>query len=249
MDQTKIGKLIAKLRKEQGLTQRELGDKVGVGFKAVSKWERGLTCPDISIINELSKILGITSDELLTGELSKEHKINTKHNPKLNKIVLFTIPILLLITITIFIILKINNNRVEVYELASNSDEYYVEGKVVFNKECTEIYINKLLFYDKEFKNEIIKNYEYTITSGNNNILSYGYISIIPLLSTEMSIFEFSNDFRINYTIDIETNINEIVNNGLNLNITFLNKNEEYTKKSISMTLNRYKKWIHLLGS
>jgi len=242
MDQTKIGKLIAKLRKEQGLTQRELGDKVGVGFKAVSKWERGITCPDISIINELSKILGITSDELLTGELSKEHKTNTKHNPKLNKIVLFTIPISLLITITIFIILKINNNRVEVYELASASDEYYVEGKIIFNNDKMEIYVNKLLFYDKEFKNIIIKNYEYLMVSSDDIILSYGYIPTIQSLNYETKVSEFSNIFIINYNINIEFDKNKIINNGLTLIITFLDKNDNLIKKNIPMTLSTYKK-------
>ena len=72
MDNKKIGKLIADLRKKQGLTQQELGDKVGVGFRAVSKWERGITLPDITIINEVSRILGISSDELLAGELNTQ---------------------------------------------------------------------------------------------------------------------------------------------------------------------------------
>ena len=72
MDQEKIGKLIAKQRKMKGLTQQQLGDMVGVGYRAVSKWETGLTMPDISNINELCKILDITSDELLKGELNKK---------------------------------------------------------------------------------------------------------------------------------------------------------------------------------
>ncbi len=242
MDQTKIGKLIAKLRKEKGLTQRELGDKVGVGFKAVSKWERGITCPDISIINELSKILGITSDELLTGELSKEHQTNNKNTQKLTKNFLFIIPILLLINITIFIILKINNNRVAVYELASNSAEYYVEGKIIFNNDKMEIYVNKLLFYDKEFKKEIIKNYEYAIPSGSHNILNYGYISATQLLPSQMPISEFSNNFRTEHAINIEFDINKIVNNGITMNMIFLDENENLIEKSIPMSLNKYKK-------
>ena len=65
MDNKRIGKLISELRKKKGLTQQELGDKVGVGFRAVSKWENGVTLPDISIISELSKVLGINVDQLL----------------------------------------------------------------------------------------------------------------------------------------------------------------------------------------
>ena len=66
MDNIKIGKSIAHLRKEKGLTQEELGDKVGVGFRAVSKWERGLTLPDICIIQELATTLGVKVDYLLS---------------------------------------------------------------------------------------------------------------------------------------------------------------------------------------
>lgn len=66
MDNRRIGNLISELRKKKGLTQQELGDMVGVGFRAVSKWERGITIPDISIISELSRILGINVDYLLS---------------------------------------------------------------------------------------------------------------------------------------------------------------------------------------
>lgn len=76
MDNQRIGRLITELRKQKGLTQQELGDQVGVGFRAVSKWERGLTLPDISIISDLSKILGISTDYLLSPSsyYSQQHK-------------------------------------------------------------------------------------------------------------------------------------------------------------------------------
>ena len=93
MDNKKIGKLIADLRKKNGLTQQELGDKVGVGFRAVSKWERGITLPDISIINELSDILGISSNELLAGKVTKEIKTKPKISKKLK--IILSISILL----------------------------------------------------------------------------------------------------------------------------------------------------------
>lgn len=81
MDSKEIGKLIKKLRMNKGLTQQELGDKVGVGFRAVSKWESGLTLPDISIISELSKILGVKSDYLLCPSAYYCHQPK-KHSKK-----------------------------------------------------------------------------------------------------------------------------------------------------------------------
>ena len=60
----KIGEKIALARKEKGLTQKELGDKLFVTDKAVSKWERGLSLPDISLFDKLSKVLDIDMTEL-----------------------------------------------------------------------------------------------------------------------------------------------------------------------------------------
>lgn len=71
MNQEKTGLFIAQLRKEKAMTQRELAARLGITDKAVSKWERGLGCPDISLLNSLSEILGVTTSELLNGERHK----------------------------------------------------------------------------------------------------------------------------------------------------------------------------------
>ena len=74
MDQEKIGKFIATCRKEQNLTQEQLAEKLGITYKAVSKWECGKGLPDASIMMELCKILKITVNDLLSGEkVDKEH--------------------------------------------------------------------------------------------------------------------------------------------------------------------------------
>ena len=63
-----IGKRISEQRKSKGLKQDELAEKLLVSPQAVSKWENDLSCPDISVLPELSRILGITVDELLSGK-------------------------------------------------------------------------------------------------------------------------------------------------------------------------------------
>lgn len=63
-----IGNRIAKFRKVKGMTQEELASKLGVSAQAVSKWENDNSCPDISLLPELSRVLGVTTDELLTGK-------------------------------------------------------------------------------------------------------------------------------------------------------------------------------------
>ena len=69
MDQERTGALIRRLRMEKGLTQRELAGRLGVSDKAVSKWERGLGCPDVSLLTAVSQVLGVGLDSMLSGGL------------------------------------------------------------------------------------------------------------------------------------------------------------------------------------
>ena len=80
MDTLKIGKFITERRKALGMTQIQLADKLYVSDKAVSKWETGKSMPDVSIMLELSNILGISVQELLMGA-----KIDMKNNNQKNE--------------------------------------------------------------------------------------------------------------------------------------------------------------------
>jgi len=68
MNYDKIGNFIKKLRSDKNLTQKELASKINVTDKAISKWERGLGCPDVSLLEDLSKVLDVSILELLKGE-------------------------------------------------------------------------------------------------------------------------------------------------------------------------------------
>ena len=65
IDTISLGKRIAEQRHGMGLTQKELADKVGVTAQAVSKWERGSSCPDIAILDEIAESLGVSVSQLL----------------------------------------------------------------------------------------------------------------------------------------------------------------------------------------
>ena len=80
MNQIKIGRFIAECRKKANLTQMQLAEKLGITDKAISKWERGVAMPDTSIMLELCDILGISVNELLSGE-----KINMENNNQKNE--------------------------------------------------------------------------------------------------------------------------------------------------------------------
>lgn len=75
MDCQKTGLLIRSLRKEKQMTQLELAERMNISDKTISKWERGLGCPDVSLLPELSNILGIDMETLLAGELDANQSV------------------------------------------------------------------------------------------------------------------------------------------------------------------------------
>ena len=81
MNVEKIGKMIAERRKIMGYTQEELGEKLGVSGKAVSKWERGLSLPDVTILSRVAVELKVNVTELLEGtaELSTSASLYNSH--------------------------------------------------------------------------------------------------------------------------------------------------------------------------
>lgn len=82
MSNRSIGEMICSLRKEKGMTQNDLAEIMNVTDKAVSKWERNLSCPDINSIPKLAEALGVSSDELLNAK-----KSGNSGNSKINEII------------------------------------------------------------------------------------------------------------------------------------------------------------------
>ena len=240
MDQEKIGKLIADLRKRKNLTQQQLGDKVGVGYRAVSKWERGITCPDISIINDLSKELDITAGELLAGELTDETK--SKFNIPVNKShkkLFITLSILSIFLISIiFGTFYYFNNKEYVYDIRSlNQEVCYLEGKFTFRGSLISININKLIFQDSELNKKIINNYEYKIISNKNILMTYSKISEYKILLENESIKKFSENFNISYNTNYNIVRDNIVNDEVALIITFTTDNNQTIIQNIPFEL------------
>ena len=68
MENKTMGQVISALRKEKGMTQKELADKLNITDKAVSKWERDLSCPDTALIPRLAEIFGVSLEELMNAK-------------------------------------------------------------------------------------------------------------------------------------------------------------------------------------
>lgn len=82
MDQVKIGKFIASKRKEIGITQQQLADKLGVTDKSIGNWENGRNMPDLSLFEPLCKELNISINDLMSGEIvdQKDYKVKCDEN-------------------------------------------------------------------------------------------------------------------------------------------------------------------------
>ena len=84
-----IGSRITQKRKELGFTQEELAEKVGVSAQAVSKWENDISCPDITLLPALAKVLEISIDELLTGQNDEVKYLPEAERKPLDELVLY----------------------------------------------------------------------------------------------------------------------------------------------------------------
>ncbi len=99
-----LGVLITELRKEKGMTQAQLAEQMGVTDKAVSKWERDLSCPDINSVPKLAEIFGVTVDQLMHGEKSS-FSINKK-SYEMAALILRTISLAMGVAVTVLMILN-----------------------------------------------------------------------------------------------------------------------------------------------
>ena len=98
-----LGMMIAELRKEKGMTQLELAQKMGVTEKAVSKWERDLSCPDINSLPNLAEILGVSVDELM--QIKREAE-NPKQSPKdLAQIIFKAVPLAMGVAVVVLAVM------------------------------------------------------------------------------------------------------------------------------------------------
>jgi len=125
MDKEKTGQLIAQLRKDKGLTQKQLAEALNVTDKAVSKWERGLSFPDISMLEPIAEILDISIMEILAGARQDKNETMTledaskmikesvelgdeeiRHKKEMSRIIIILLVVLslLLISITLNVI-------------------------------------------------------------------------------------------------------------------------------------------------
>jgi transcriptional regulator with XRE-family HTH domain len=172
MNYEKIGRFISEKRKEKGLTQKELALKIGVTDKAVSKWERGMGCPDVSILEILADCLGVSILEILKGriieneiipiteandyvkETVKYSKENNKNKIKeiISKIIMFLIIFISTLLIVLNIIHIIYLNYEEEYNFNLNNTQSIKNSVEEIEMNIATIKNNQGIYSDEDYK-------------------------------------------------------------------------------------------------
>ena len=142
------GKFIKELRKAHNLTQDDLGSKVFVTRKAVSKWENGICYPSIDTIPFLADALDVTFDEILTAEFSDDNPLNDKNkygyilrvlrSKQIKNLIKITI---LFIMITLLIFYHENHNSTKIYKLFYEDDYVYLKNGIIITTR-SKTYLN-----------------------------------------------------------------------------------------------------------
>ena len=167
MDNNKIGKFIALKRKEKNLTQQELGEKLFVTDKAVSKWERGLSLPDVALLGKLANVLDTDIYDILQIEKQEEsnvdiEKILEEEKVKIKKqlikrILVIFVPIVIIICIILFKLIPFGYN-IEHVRYNHNTDKLIDLGIPKFSffmKNTEDSYSYKNLRGKKVLKSEV----------------------------------------------------------------------------------------------
>lgn len=154
MDLDKVGTYIAQKRKEKKLTQEKLGELLGdVSGKTISKWERGINAPDISLLKKLSDILEVDIVEILNGQDNDNtnsqdtivESIEYYTNKTKNTYIKIIVDIIVTILFLLLIIFLVNNyNKVRIYHLTSKNKNYIIEGFIMYNQERNIIVIRNI---------------------------------------------------------------------------------------------------------
>lgn len=143
MDLEKIGRFIAECRKEKGITQAQLAEKINITDKAVSKWETGKGLPDVSIMIELCNILGINVNELLSGERLSEENYQEKANENIvnmikvadkNRRIKNKMILIIVIIIAIFFVYGLLLGIYQSMEVSVGYDEGIMQCEIIDDK-------------------------------------------------------------------------------------------------------------------
>lgn len=261
MDQEKVGKFIAKMRKSNKLTQDDIARRFGVTSQSVSKWERGVNSPDISTLTELAEILGVGVDEILRGERNQSVKnVNETINDAIvegvkfyekkskKKYVTLIIGISILFIVVLLCFFGVyyfsNYNQVRIYSMVVNDEALSLKGRLIINPHNKIITINKIKFSDVNVgtKDEIkAKDIMIELKVDDKLLLRYGDLDKVSLNNELSSLNDLISKVDIDESDFISADyFDSFINNIEDMKVTvqYLDKNDDVKliEKSINIT-------------
>ena len=202
----KLSEKLIKLRKENGLSQEEFGNKINVSRQAISKWENDETKPDIDKIQEIVKNFGTSFDYLLNDEI-EEFKVTTEISNKRKKIrIIYKIILGILIAYLLFCTYKF----IAFYKFYLNANSFEAENYVVWNHQFTHHNYGGLDidmdYYEKKVGNKyIVEIYDYTDLNPNEKV--------------PVTITYFDYDSGTGYSLDLDITTGKYIYNIHSVNI------------------------------
>ena len=238
MNNEKIGLFISNLRKEKNMTQKDLGDVLGVTDRAVSKWERGICMPDVSLLSDISNTLDISIVELLNGEktnkkISNEEILNTISYTKDNvknkfmKVIDYVNGSIVIFICILLVVLNIRNDYYIGKTYYSNnirSTNVYTDYNMTLVKDKIDIIKNNKGKYSKkeyesimDYINELLNTVNFKLDKENVNKTNYTYSDISTIVNGSNdnyahTIFINTLDREYLYKMLLEKDINKMNN-------------------------------------
>lgn len=228
MDQEKVGLFIKNIRKQNGLTQKQFAEKLGVTYQAVSKWENGINLPEISILKQISKEFNVSIEDILEGNNNQ-----IKKNKK--KIIIIIISFLVvIITITILLFINHGKDSFKFKTLSTECQEFNVSGSLAYDKHKSSIYISNINYCGGN-DTTVYEEIECNLYEKNDNINTK--ISTCKSENGKIKLDEYLKNVQLN--IDNYTkNCNSYNNDSLYLEINAKDKNNKITTYKIPLSIN-----------
>lgn len=217
-----FGEIIKDIRKKNNLTQKELADKLYVTYQAVSKWENNKSIPDISILQNISKMFNIDLNYLT----------NTKKRNNTKYYILIIIFLILSLTITI-LITKNHTHDFEMRTIKTTCNDFNLSGTIAYNKDKTAIFISEIDYCGLN-KDQIYDTITSTLYQNENNKEK---IIITNKEKNNLSLNDYLKD--LTYHIDnYKSTCLDYNKNELYIKIELQKKNESTITYTIPLKIN-----------
>ena len=226
----KVGKFIKDIRKKNNLTQKQLADKYGVTYQAVSKWENGINLPEVTLIRQMSKDFNISVEDILDGELLTKKKNR-------NKLILIIGVFSLIIVSLIFIILfsnKSNDKSFEFKTISTTCKDFNVSGSLAYDSEKSSIYISHINYCGGNDENTY-KEIECKKKKKNGDITKK--ISSCKSKDSDMKLEDYLKGVELNIDKYTKTCKN-YTNENLYLEVNATDKNNKIITYKIPLNIN-----------